>query len=97
MNVGEVQNSLTCKIVSREAEMPCKTNEIAVKWIESKDAEKTNRVNVKHVIRQLEDIAVEAEVTVRFNAKRYCATVADLLEWVPPTKKTKPSMKRKLR
>jgi len=92
-----VRNSLTCKIVSREKKMPRKANEIAVKWIESKDAGKTNRVNVKHVIGQLADIAVGAEVTVRFNAKRYRATVADLLDWVPPTKKTKPAMKQKLR
>ena len=82
--------------MSRE-EMPCKANEIAVKWIESKDAGKTNSVNVKHIIGQLEDIAVRAEVTVRFNAKHYRATVADLPDWVPPTKKTKPSMKQKLR
>ena len=91
-----MRNSLTCKIVSREEKMPRKANEIAVKWIESKDAGKTNRVNVKHVTGQLEDIAVGAEVTVRFNAKRYRATVADLLDWVPPTK-TKPAMKQKLR
>ena len=77
--------------------MPRKANEIAVKWIELKDAGKTNRVNVKHVIWQLEDIAVGVEVTVQFNAKRYRATVADLLDWVPPTKKIKPSMKQKLR
>ena len=82
--------------MSRE-EMPRKANEIAVKWIESKNDGKTNCVNVKHVIGQLKDIAVGAEVTVRFNAKRYCTTVADLLDWVPPMKKTKPSMKQKPR
>ena len=46
--------------------MPCKPNKIAVKWLESKDAGKTNRVNVKHVVGQLAEIAVGAEVVMKF-------------------------------
>ena len=51
--------------------MPRKPNKIAVKWLESKDAGKTNCVNVKHVVGQLAEIAVGAEVVMRFNAKHY--------------------------
>ena len=75
--------------------MPRKANEIAVKWIDLKDAGKTNCVNVKHNIGKLEDITMGGEVTVQFNAKRYSDTVANLLDWVPPTKKTKRSIKQK--
>ena len=53
--------------------MPRKPNEIAVKQLELKDAGKTNRVNMKHIIGQFVEIAVGAEVDVRFNAKRYLA------------------------
>ena len=60
--------------------MPCKPNEIAVKWLESKDAGKTNRVNVKHVVGQFAEIVVGAEVVMRFNAKHYRSTVADLVD-----------------
>ena len=74
--------------------MPRKANEIAVKWLESKDAGKTNHVNVKHVVGQLAEIAVGAEVVVRFNAKRYRGTVADLLDWDPPKKKKKPTREK---
>ena len=73
--------------------MPRKANEIAVKWLESRDAGKTNRVNVKHIVGQLSEIVVGTEVVVRFNSKRYRATVDDLLDWAPPPKKTKPSKK----
>ena len=40
---------------------------------------------------------VVAEVTVQFNTKCYSATVANSLDWVPPTKKTKLSIKQKPR
>ena len=71
----------------KEKKMPRKPNEIAVKWLESKDTGKTNCINVKHVVGQLAEITVGAEVVVMFNAKRYCGTVADLLDWDPPKKK----------
>ena len=47
--------------------MPRKVNEVVVKWLESKDAGKTNRVNVKHIIGLREEIAVEKEVIVKLN------------------------------
>ena len=36
-------HSLTCKIMPEEKEMPRRPDEIAVKWIKSKDARKTSR------------------------------------------------------
>lgn len=44
--------------------MPRKANEIAVKWMESKDAGQINRVNVKHVLGEREEIMEEREVVV---------------------------------
>ncbi len=44
--------------------MPRKANEIAVEWLESKDAGKRNRVNVKHIIGKLQEVAVGGKVVV---------------------------------
>ncbi len=41
-------------------------NETSVKWPESKDKRKTNRVNVKHVIGDLGEVEKDSVVTVRF-------------------------------
>ena len=85
-----------CKIVvPEETKMPRRPNEIKVKWLESKDAGKTHCINVKHVVGQLTDIVVGAEVVVRFNAKCYRGTVTNLLNWAPPKKKHKPSKVQK--
>ena len=51
--------------------MPRKANEILVEWLESKDQGTTNRVNVKHIIANLEEIAVGDEIVVKLYAKRY--------------------------
>ena len=67
--------------------MPRKANEILVRWLESKDVGKTNRVNVKHVVGSLEGIEIGKEVVVKLNARRYRSTVMDLLDWSPPKKK----------
>ena len=66
--------------------MPRKPNEIAVKWLESKDAGKTHRVNVKHIVGKREDIQEEAEIVVKLNTRRYRGKVDDLLDFVPPMK-----------
>ena len=63
--------------------MPRKANEIAVEWLESKDAGKRNRVNVKHIIGKLQEVAVGGEVVVKLSSRRYRVTVVDLLDWVP--------------
>lgn len=58
-------------------------NKIAVKWLDSKDARKTNcAVQAKHVMARLKEIVVRAELTVRFTVKCYCVTVAYLLNWL---------------
>ena len=54
-------------VSKRYRRMPRKVNEVVVKWLESKDAGKTNRVNVKHIIGLREEIAVEKEVIVKLN------------------------------
>ena len=73
--------------------MPRKANEILVEWLESKDQGTRNRVNVKHVIESLEGIAVGDEIVVKLYAKRYRASVVDLLDWQPP--KSKKALKKK--
>ena len=67
--------------------MPRKANEIAVKWLELKDAGKINRVNVKHVLGQHGEIAEGREIVVKRNTRRYRCTVIDLLDWAPLKKK----------
>ena len=74
-----------------ETKMPRRPNGIKVKWLESKDAGKMHRINVKHA-----EIMVGAEVVVGFIAKCYHGTVTDLLDWAPPKKKPKPSKVQKL-
>ena len=58
-----------------------------MKWIDSKDAGKTNRVNVKHVIGPREEIAIGKEVVVKLNTWRYRGTLVSLLDWACPKKK----------
>lgn len=43
---------------------PCTPDKIAVKWLESKYA---GKISVKHVIGQLAEVAVVAEVDMSFN------------------------------
>ena len=64
-------------------------NEIAVKWLESKDKGKINRVNVKHVLGDLSCAAEGSEVLVEFGSRRFRATIIDLLEWQPPERRRK--------
>ena len=75
------------KSCSAKFKMPRKANEIAVEWLESKDAGKRNRVNVKHIIGKLQEVAVRGEVVVKLSSQRYRVTVVDLLNWVPPPPK----------
>ena len=69
--------------------MARRRNEIAVKWLESKDKGKINRVNVKHVLGDLSCAAEGSEVVVKFGSRRYRATIIDLLEWQPPERRRK--------
>ena len=73
--------------------MPRKANEIVVEWLESKDTGKRHRVNVKHIIGKLVEVAVGGEVVIKLNSRRYRAKVVDLLDWTPPKKK-RPAKKK---
>ena len=48
-------------------------NKTLVEW--SKEIEKRNHVNVKHVIDKTESITVEGIIAVKFNSKYYKASV----------------------
>ena len=82
------------KSCSAKFKMPRKANEIAVEWLESKDVGKRHRVNVKHVIGKLQEVAVGGEVVVKLSSRRYRATVVDLLDWAPPKRKQKAAKKK---
>ena len=47
--------------------MPRKAKEIAVKWLQSKDIGKIHRVNVKHVLGKLQEVAAGGEVVIKLN------------------------------
>ena len=68
--------------------MPRKVNEIVVEWLESKDVGKRHRINVKHIIGKLAEVAVGGEVVVKLNSQCYHAKIVDLLDWTPPERKT---------
>ena len=74
--------------------MPRKANEIVLEWLESKDAGRRHRVNVKHIIGKLAEVAVGGEVVIKLNSRRYRAKIVDLLDWTPPEKK-RPTEKKK--
>lgn len=76
----------TTQIIYFSNEMQRKANEIPEKWLELKDAGKINRVNVKYVIGQREEITTGKEVVVKLTTRRYRCTVIDLLDWTPPKK-----------
>ena len=76
--------------------MPRKVNEIVVEWLESKDAGKRHRVNVKHIIGKLAEVAVGGEVVINLNSQRYHVKIMDLLNWMLPKKK-RPMEKKKMK
>ena len=75
--------------------MPRKRNEVLVEWMDKSCEGQTNRVNVKHLLADAEDITVGAILTARMNSKRYKGRVTDLLEWSAPTKRKAASARNK--
>lgn len=67
--------------------MARKANEIAVEWLESKDCGKRHRVNMKHIIGKLAEIATGSEVVIKVNSLCYRTQIVDMLEWTSPQKK----------
>ena len=69
-----------------------------VEWVDDSCKEETNRVNVKHILADAEDITIGAILTARINSRRYRGVVKDLLEWSAPKrsrKKTAPEKSAK--
>ena len=66
--------------------MAKKKNQILVEWWESKDASERNRVNDKHIVGDAESITVGGIISVKFNSRRYKASVIDLLGWTTARK-----------
>ena len=65
--------------------MARRRNEIAV------DKGQINRVNVKHILGDLDSAVEGTEVCVKFGSSRYRAKIIDLLEWQPPKKRRRKS------
>ena len=72
--------------------MSRRKNEVLIEWMDRSCKEEQNRVNVKHILTDAEDITVGAVVTVRINFRKYTGTVLDLLEW-STSQKAKPKRK----
>ena len=70
--------------------MSRRRNEVLIEWMDRSSKGETNRVNVKHILVDAEDITVGAVVTAHINSRRYKGEVKGLLEWSAPMK-----MKRK--
>ena len=43
-----------------------------------------NRVNIKHVVGETNSITPGAIIMVKFNSKRYKASIIDLIDWMAP-------------
>ena len=63
-----------------------KANKIVVEWLESKDAGKRHRVNIKHISGKIVEVTVSSEV-IKLNSQCYHAKIVDLLDWTPCEKK----------
>ena len=48
-----------------------------------------NRVNVKHILGDLDSAVEGTEFCVKFGSRRYRAKIIDLLEWQPPKRRRK--------
>ena len=66
--------------------MARRKNEILIEWTEGSCQGEINRVNVKHILLDAQDISVGAFVTARLNSRKYRGLVKDLLEWSAPQK-----------
>ena len=66
--------------------MARRKNEILIEWTEGSCQGKINRMNVKHIRLDDQDISVGAFVTARLNSRKYRGLVKDLLEWSAPQK-----------
>ena len=72
--------------------MPQRSNKALIEWMDRSCKGEQNRVNVKRILVDAEDITVGAVVTARINSRKYTGTVLDLLEW-SALQKAKPKRK----
>ena len=78
--------------------MSRRKNEVLIEWMDRSCKGERDRLNMKHILADAEDITVGAVVTARINSRKYTGTVLDLLEWSAPQKakrKRKPAAKAK--
>ena len=78
--------NFSCERDCQHSEMARKKNEVLIQWTEGSCKGETNRVNVKHILLDAQDITVGAFVTARLNSRKYQGEVKDLLEWSAPQK-----------
>ncbi len=81
MHVGNIiYMAASVTVRSLSTRMPRKANKIIVEWLELKDCRKRHRVNVKHILGKLAEVAVGSEVVIKLNSRHYRAKVVNLLE-----------------
>ena len=66
--------------------MAQRRNEVLIQWTEGSCKGEINRVNVKHILLDVQDITVRAFVTAHLNSRKHRGKVKDLLEWSAPQK-----------
>ena len=66
--------------------MARRRNEVLIQWTEGSCKGEINRVNVKHILLDAQDITVGAIVMARLNSRKYREEAKDLLEWSAPQK-----------
>ena len=66
--------------------MARRRNEVLIQWTEGSCKGEINRVNVKHIFLDVQDITVGAFVTACLNSRKYQGEVKDLLQWSAPQK-----------
>ena len=64
--------------------MARRRNEVLIQWTDCSCKDKTNRVNIKHILLNAQDITVGAFITGRLNSRKYQGEAKNLLEWPAP-------------
>ena len=92
------ENAFSAKFpvtIGRSCIMPRRRNKVLVEWLDRSCKGETNRVNMKHIIADAEDITVGAILMARMNSRRYKGVIRDLLEWSAPKKSKRKSVPKK--
>ncbi len=73
--------NFSCERDGQHLEIARRRNEVLIQWTEGSCKGETNRVNVRHILLDPQEITVGAFVTARLNSRKYRGEVKDLLEW----------------